>query len=315
MLSVVVPVYNEEENIIPLYNEIIHVMTTQTQYFEIIFVDDGSTDSTLSQLLSLLTGRDAHLKIIQLRKNFGQTAALVAGFHSAKGDIIISLDGDGQNDPNDIPKLLSALTDDLDVVCGWRQKRYDSFILKSIPSKISNFLNRRLNRLKIHDSGCTFRAYKRDSIDNITLVSGEHRYLPAILSHKGFKITEVKVNHRPRIRGKTKYGFRRLFTGFTDLMTLRFLFNYSQRPIRLFTKIGALSLLIALGFGIYLLVEKFVYRQDIGDRPLLLLTMLLGIAGFQFILTGFLAELIARQNVEPTSVYNIKKIYESIEEN
>ncbi len=313
MLSVIVPVYNEEENIIPLYNEIVHVMTTQTQYFEIIFVDDGSTDTTLSQLRSLLTGRDSHLKIVQLRKNFGQTAALVAGFHSAKGDIIISLDGDGQNDPSDIPKLLSALTGDFDVVCGWRFKRDDSFILKSIPSKISNFLNRHLNRLSIHDSGCTFRAYRREAVTDIVLVSGEHRYLPAILSHKGFKITEIKINHRPRTRGKTKYGFKRLFAGFTDLITLRFLFNYSQRPIKLFSKIGSFFLFIALGLGIYLLIEKFVYNQDIGTRPLLLLTMLLGIAGFQFILTGFLAELNARQNIKPSSVYSIKKIHEEIE--
>ncbi|MHA1302641.1 MAG: glycosyltransferase family 2 protein [Candidatus Heimdallarchaeaceae archaeon] len=310
MLSIVIPVYNEEENVQSLHEELSTVLLNLGQKYEVIYVDDGSTDNTLSLLQSLFEKDKEHLRVIQLRRNFGQTAALAAGFHHANGEIIISLDGDGQNDPHDIPKLISALADEVDVVCGWRYKRRDSFLFKSLPSKISNLLNRWLNHLNIHDSGCTFRAYRKEAVENITLSKGEHRYLPAILHNQGFNITEVKVNHRRREKGKSKYGVRRLFAGLTDLITLRFLFSYGQRPIRLFSKIGVLFLLTALSLGIYLLVVKFAFMQDIGTRPLLFLTLLLGVSGFQFLLTGFIAELIVRQNTSPKINYRIRRIYE-----
>ena len=314
MLSVIIPVYNEEENIKPLYAELKEVLLPLNQDFEIIFIDDGSTDKTLSELLSIFPKEKKNLRVIQLRRRFGKSAALAAGFDSAKGDVIITLDGDGQDNPHNIPKLLDSLTEDIDVVCSWRQKRHGSFLFKRIPSKIYNSLNRLFNRLKIHDSDSTLRVYRKDAISELTLLEGDHRYIPAILCNKGFRFTEVKVIQRPRLSGKSKYGFRRIFAGLSDFFTLRFFFSYGQRPMRLFSKIGVLSLLTALGSGIYLLVVKFAYGQDIGTRPLLLLTILLGISGFQFLFTGFLAELIARKYVDSSSLYSIKKVHE-IKEN
>jgi len=314
MISVVIPVLNEEENIVPLFKEIKEVLTLLPHDYEVIFVDDGSTDRTLEKLLSLLSEEEKNLRIVQLRRCFGQSAALLAGFQSVKGDLIITLDGDGQNDPQDIPSLLEALVDDIDVVCGWRHNRQDGFFLKKLPSKIFNLFNRISNKLNIHDSGCTLRIYRKEAIADLLLLGGDHRYLPAILSNRGFRLAEVKVNHRPRTRGKTKYGMKRIFDGFSDLFTLRFLLSYGRRPMRFFSKIGVTTLLTTLGLGIYLLVIKYAQGQDIGSRPLLLLTILLGIAGFQFLFTGFLAELLVRQNISASSIYSIRKIYGKQEE-
>ncbi|MCG3226555.1 MAG: glycosyltransferase family 2 protein [Candidatus Heimdallarchaeota archaeon] len=314
MLSVIIPVYNEEENIKPLYSELKKVLQTLGQNFEIIFIDDGSTDNTLSELLFIFSKEQDNLRVIQLRRRFGKSAALAAGFDSVKGDIIITLDGDGQDNPNNIPLLLDALSNDIDVVCSWRQKRHGSLLFKKIPSKIYNVLNRLFNRLDIHDNDSTLRVYRKEAITELTLLGGDHRYIPAILYNKGFRFTEVKVIQRPRFSGKSKYGVKRIFAGLSDFFTLRFLFSYGQRPMRLFSKVGTLFLLTALGSGIYLLIVKFAYGQDIGTRPLLLLTILLGISGFQFLFTGFLAELIARKYVDSSSLYSIKKVHE-IEEN
>ena len=314
MFSAIIPVYNEEGNIKPLYSELKEVLQTLGQDFEIIFIDDGSTDNTLSELLFIFSKEKDNLRVIQLRRRFGKSAALAAGFDSAKGDIIITLDGDGQDNPHNIPTLLDALIEDIDVVCSWRQKRHGSFLFKRIPSKIYNSLNRLFNHLKIHDSDSTLRVYRKDAISELTLLEGDHRYIPAILYNKGFRFAEVKVIQRPRFTGKSKFGFKRIFAGLSDFFTLRFLFSYGQRPMRLFSKIGALFLLTALGAGIYLLVVKFAYGQEIGTRPLLLLTILLGISGFQFLFTGFLAELIARNYANTSTSYSIKKIHK-IDEN
>lgn len=314
MISIIIPVLNEEENVVPLFKEIKEVLSSLPHDYEVIFVDDGSTDQTLGEVRSLLSKGEKKLQVVQLRRCFGQSAALLAGFQSAKGDLIITLDGDGQNDPHDIPSLLAALDEDIDVVCGWRHKRRDGFFLKKIPSKIFNLLNRISNKLNIHDSGCTFRVYRKEAVADLLLLGGDHRYLPAILSNRGFRFAEVKVNHRPRTRGKTKYGIKRIFAGLSDLFTFRFLFTYGQRPMRFFSKIGIITLLTSLGLGIYLLIIKYAYGQDIGSRPLLLLTILLGIAGFQFLFTGFLAELFVRQNISVSSLYSIRKIYGNQEE-
>ena len=314
MLSVIIPVYNEEGNIEPLYLELKEVLLTLNQEFEIIFVDDGSTDNTLAELLSVLPKERNNLSIIQLRRRFGKSAALAAGFDKANGDIIITLDGDGQDNPHNIPLLLNSLTEDIDVVCSWRKKRHGSLLFKKLPSKIYNILNRRFNRLNIHDNDSTLRVYRKEAIDELTLLGGDHRYIPAILHNKGFHLTEVKVIQRPRFSGESKYGIRRIFSGLSDFFTLRFLFSYGQRPMRLFSKIGGMFLLTALASGIYLLVVKFAHNQDIGTRPLLLLTILLGISGFQFLFTGFLAEIIARNNASSTPLYSIKKTHRTDEE-
>jgi len=310
MLSIVIPVFNEEENIRLLYTELKEVLISNSFDYEIIFIDDGSTDNTFSELKSIIEEGEKNFRVIQLRKHFGKSAALTAGFHNTKGKIIVTLDGDGQDNPHDIPLLVEALTDDIEIVCGWRYKRHDSFLFKKFPSKIYNFLNRLFNRMNIHDSGCTLRAYRREAIAEILLLDGDHRYLPAILYNKGFRLAEVKVNHRSRFGGKSKYGWKRLFVGLSDLFTLRFLFRYGKRPIRLFFKIGFLFLITTLALGIYLLVQKYACNQVIGFHPLLLLIILLGVSGFHFLLMGLLSELIVRNNISPSSVYNIKEIHE-----
>ncbi|MCG3223667.1 MAG: glycosyltransferase, partial [Candidatus Heimdallarchaeota archaeon] len=274
-------------------------------------IDDGSTDNTLANLCSLLVEGERNLKIIQLRKRFEKSAALVAGFRLAAGDIIITLDGDGQDDPQNIPLLLEKLTEDIDVVCGWRYNRKDSFLFKKLPSWIYNQLNRAFNKVNLHDNDCMLRVYRKEAISEIVLLGGDHRYIPAILLNRGFKFVEVKVNHRRRHSGKSKYGVKRIFTGFSDLITFRFLFRYGHRPMHLFSSMGVFSILLALASGIYLLVVKYAYGEDIGTRPLLLLTILLGVAGFQFLFTGFLAELIVRQKTTASSLYSIKKVHEN----
>lgn len=307
MYSVVIPVFNEEGNVIPLYKELKEVLTKLSKEFEIIFVDDGSTDNTLSNLFSIIEQGEKNLQIIQLRRHFGKSPALTAGFQSVKGEIVISLDGDGQDDPHNIPALIKELNEN-DVVCGWRYKRNDSFFLKKIPSKIYNFLNRKINRVRIHDSGCSFRVYRKEAIEEIILLGGDHRYLPAILRDRGFSIAEVKVNHRPRLKGKSKYGFRRILAGFADLFTIRFLSTQGQRPMRFFLKIGISSIVIALGLSIYLLIMKYAYGQNM-NIGLLILTILIGLGGVQLFFMGFLAELIVRKCTTKADLYSIKKVY------
>ncbi len=307
MYSVVIPVFNEEGNVIPLYTELKEVLTKLSKEFEIIFVSDGSTDNTLSNLLSIIEQGEKNLKVIQFRRRFGKSSALTAGFQSVKGEIVITLDGDGQDDPHNIPSLIEELKD-YDVVCGWRYKRKDSFILKKVPSRIYNFLNRNINRLKIHDSDCALRVYRKEVVEDIILLGGDHRYLPAILQNRGFSITEVKVNHRPRLKGKAKYGLRRIFVGLADLFNVRFHHTHGQRPMRFFFKMGILSIMIALGLGTYLLVMKYAYSQNMSVGPLLL-TILLGLGGVQLFFMGFLSELIVRKRITKTDLYSIKKVF------
>lgn len=312
MISVVVPVKNEEENVLPLYTQLVKVLHTLEQDYEIIFVDDGSTDKTVKNLVELI--QNNKLIIIELRHNFQKSAAMTAGFNQARGDIIITLDGDCQDDPNDIPKMLEALKPGVDVVCGWRKIRRDPFFIKRFPSSIYNFLNRLLNGVNIHDNDCNFRVYRREAIEDLILLKGDHRFVPAILSNRGFNLTEVRVNHRKRHRGKTKYGSSRLFKGFIDLFSFKMLFAHGERPLRLFFSFGMFCILSSLGFGIYLLIEKFYFNRPIGHRPLVTLTALLMISGFQFFFTGMLGELIVRHNVKPEKLYTVKKVYNKDEE-
>ncbi len=310
MISIIIPVKNEQDNVVPLYNQLVGVLTTIEQDYEIVFVDDGSTDNTVENLVQLLKqDENSILTLIELRHNFQKSAAMTAGFNHAKGDIIITMDGDLQDDPHDIPKMLEALKPKIDVVCGWRKVRRDPFFIKRVPSLIYNLLNRLLNGVKIHDNDCNFRAYRRDAVEDLILLKGDHRFVPAILANRGFKITEVKVNHRERQSGKTKYGFTRLFKGLIDLFSFRILFTHGERPLRLFFCFGMVCILSSLGFGIYLLIEKFYYYRPIGHRPLVTLTALLMISGFQFFFTGMLGELIVRHNIKTEKLYTIKKVY------
>src|SRR5659263_130456 len=230
MISVVVPFYNEEENIEPLHAELSDVLKGLKREYMIIFVDDGSTDNTYNNMLKARE-KDNNVRILKFRKNFGQTAALKAGFDHAEGNIAISMDGDLQNDPADIPKLIDKIEkEDYDVVCGWRADRKDTFS-KKITSKFANVLRKLTTDSLIHDSGCTFRAYRNLCVKNLDLYGETHRYIPAMLSWKGYRIGEVKVKHHPRKYGKTKYGLQRLAKGFLDLIVISFWQKFSSRPI------------------------------------------------------------------------------------
>ncbi|HIK00781.1 TPA: glycosyltransferase family 2 protein [archaeon] len=302
-LSIVIPTFNEQENVEKLHSELVSTLKKINKSCEIIFVDDGSTDQTFEKL-ERIARRDKKVRIVKFTRNFGQTAALLAGFQKSKGNVIISMDADLQNDPADIPKLLRKLNDGYDVVCGWRANRKDTFG-KVLSSKISNWLMDFLMDLNIHDSGCTLRAYKRRTVNDLQIYGETHRYIPAMISSRGFKVAEVPVNHRSRFKGKTKYGLARLPKGLLDLLTLKFLVTYGSRPIHIFG--GAGLFLFGLGFlgGLWLAYEKFWLRLSIGNRPLLTLVLLLLILGVLFILNGFVAELLIRTRT--TETYKIEK--------
>lgn len=232
-ISAIIPVHNEEGNVIAVYQELKEILQKITLDFEIIFIDDGSQDATLSQLLSLKP-KEENLSIIKFARNYGKSAALTAGFAHVKGDSVITLDGDGQDDPNNIPNLVKALTEESDVVCGWRVNRKDRY-LKKLYSKVYNFLNRRINRINVHDSNCMLRVYRKEVISGLILPKGAHRYIPIILSKRGYRITEIEVIHRSRLTGKSSYGFKRLFSGFLDLFRFRSL-DKNIQPVHIVEK-------------------------------------------------------------------------------
>ncbi|MCE7742713.1 MAG: glycosyltransferase family 2 protein [Candidatus Heimdallarchaeota archaeon] len=215
MISAVIPVFNEEDNVLSLYEELRDVLAEQSQDFEIIFIDDGSNDNTLVNLKKMISGKN-NLRAIQLSQRFGKSAALTAGFNHIKGEIVVTLDGDGQDDPKNIPSLILELTNDFDVICGWRNNRQDTAI-KKLNSKIYNILNGIFSKVRIHDNNCMLRVYRKEVVTDLSLIKGAHRYLPAIIASRGFRISEKKVSHRPRLSGKSKYGTKRLFKGFLDL--------------------------------------------------------------------------------------------------
>ena len=304
MISIIVPVYNEEKNVSILYENLMDVIERD---YEIIFVDDGSTDNTFNELQKLHE-KNKKVKIIKFRKNFGQSAALKAGFDYSKGDIIITMDADLQNDPHDIPKLLEKIKD-YDCISGWRHDRKDS-VFKKIPSKISNWLHRKLTGVDIHDSGCTLKAYKKEAIKNLELYGETHRYIPAMLSWQGYKIGEVKVTHHKRKYGKTKYNYTRLPKGFLDLLFISFWKKYQSRPLHLMGGFGIISFIIGFFISLYLTIQRLFFGVGLSNRPLLLLGVLLMIIGVQFIVFGFLAEISIRTYFTNKKTYTIEKVIE-----
>jgi len=292
-LSVAVPVYNEEENVQPLIREINSVLETLGKSYEIIVVDDGSQDCTFAALSKLHREQPA-MKVVRLKRNFGQTAALAAGLAYARGEIVILMDGDGQNDPADIPALLGKLAEGNDLVAGWRVNRRDPFLRRRLPSMIANRLISWTTRVKLHDYGCTLKAMRKDIADNLKLYGEMHRFIPAIAFERGARIAELKVNHRPRLRGQSKYGITRTLRVVLDLLTVKFMISYSTRPSHVFGPIGILSGLSGFSIAIYLTIQKWVYDLEIGGRPLLLLAILLIFIGFQFVTMGLLGEMLAR---------------------
>jgi glycosyltransferase involved in cell wall biosynthesis len=303
-LSLVIPVYNEATNLAELHREIDAACQKLAKSYEIIFVDDGSEDDSLPVLKQLLK-KDPHIRIIQLRKNFGQTAALSAGFDHACGNIIITLDADLQNDPQDIGLLIVKIEEGYDLVSGWRVKRKDRFITRRLPSILANGLISKMTRVKLHDYGCTLKAFRREIIKHIKLYGELHRFIPAIASIVGVSIAEVKVNHRKRRHGKSKYSVWRFPKVILDLLTVKFLLSYSTRPLQIFGIIGLISGMIGGILGLWLAYVRLIRLEGISGRPLLFLAILLIVIGFQFITLGLLAEIMVRAYHESTD----KKIY------
>lgn len=305
-LSLVISVFNEEENIKPLIESIDNALASLD--YEVIFVDDGSKDNTVSKIREF---GNSHYTTVSFYKNFGQTAAMSAGIEQATGDLIITLDGDLQNDPADIPSMVKILEDeDWDVVAGRRAKRKDYWISRKLPSKIANWIIRWLTGVRIHDYGCSLKVFRADVAKNLGLYGELHRFIPVLAQLQGAKITEVDVNHHPRQFGKTKYGIGRTFRVMSDLLLMIFYQKYLQKPMHLFGTLGIFTFVIGIILNIYLLVEKFL-GHDIWGRPVLILAITLTLGGIQLITSGIIAEMIMRTYYESQDkkIYSIKKIF------
>lgn len=296
-LTIIFPIYNEAESIPYLLEELKPVLETVGRSYEVICIDDGSRDQSFAELKKL---HEAHeeLRVIRFRRNFGQTAAFAAGFDRARGDIVITMDADLQNDPADIPKVLAKIDEGYDLVSGWRvgrwQESFMSTFTRKIPSTSANWLISSMTGVKLHDYGCALKAYRREVIKSINLYGDMHRFLPAIASYYGVEVAEVPVNYRSRQFGQSKYGLWRVIRVILDLLTVSFLLNYSTRPIHIFGLMGLFSFAIGIILGGYLTLTKLLYGAALADRPLLSLSMLLLMIGSQLIIMGLLGEMIVR---------------------
>jgi glycosyltransferase involved in cell wall biosynthesis len=290
-LSVVIPVFNEEDSLPKLHDEIV---TALAEYkYEIIYIDDGSTDNSFS-ILTDICKKTPCVHVIRLRRNFGQTAALSAGFKYAHGSVIVPLDADGQNDPADIPRLVEKLEQGFDIVSGWRKNRKDNPFTRTFPSRIANWMIGKITGVKLHDYGCTLKAYRAESLKPIRLYGEMHRFIPALARWGGENVTEMVVNHRPRTTGRTKYGLSRTFKVVLDLITIKFLASFSTKPIYIFGGLGVLCFLGSFISGSTVLIMKLAVGYSMNRNPLLIISMMLMTAAIQFILMGLLAEIMVR---------------------
>jgi glycosyltransferase involved in cell wall biosynthesis len=311
-LSIVIPVHNESPNIKPLYDELTQTLEQYGRSYEILIIDDGSTDDTFDRLAALQAG-DARLRVIRFRRNFGQTAAFAAGIKHARGRLIVTADGDQQNDPRDIPGMVALIEQGNDIVCGWRKDRKDTLVTRRVPSVLANKLISWATGVPLHDYGCSLKIFRAEVVKPLRLYGEMHRFLPAIASQIGVKIAEVVVNHRPRRAGVTKYGLSRTIRVVLDLATVKFLLDYSTRPLQIFGLIG----LIAGGLGVfitgYLGYVRLFEHRGIADRPLLLLGVMLVFIGVQLLTFGLLAEVMARTYYESQDkpTYVIREVRES----
>lgn len=306
-ISIVIPLFDEESNIEKLYTQLKVVLKDLDKRYELIFVDDGSTDNSFS-ILENFHRKDNAVKVVQFRRNFGKSAALSVGFKYAKGKIIITMDADLQDDPREIPNFIRKLDEGYDIVSGWRFKRRDSFS-KTFPSKLFNYLTSLLTAIKIHDFNCGFKVCKKEVVEDINVYGELHRYIPVLAHWKGYKVGEIRVRHSLRGGGRSKYGLERLFRGFTDLLTVLFLTRYAKRPLHLFGAIGVLFFSIGVIINLYLLLLK-ILGQGIGERPLLFLGVLLTVIGFQIISTGLIGEMIVAMRSKSDEDYVIKTVLE-----
>ena len=320
-LSLVIPVFNEEGNVLELHTEIKRVLDNISAYFkrlnrpdlgkqyknyEIIFVDDGSTDSTF---LNLLRIRDKHLKIIKFRRNFGQSAALKAGIDHSRGRVIVTMDGDLQNDPLDIPRLLARLSEGCDVVCGWRFKRHDPFFTR-VFSRVSNLMHHLLINDRIHDSGCTLRAYKRESIQGLELYGEMHRYIVSLIKLRGFRISELKVRHRARRNGRSKYTPAKVVKGFLDLWNIWFWQKYARRPLHIFGTMGLLISFFGIISGAYAIYLKMARNVDLSNTFLPVIAVFSVLIGVQFFTSGILADILIKNyhHTNGRDAYEIERV-------
>ena len=311
-LSVVIPLYNEEPNVAELHRELTAVLGAWGRPYEILLIDDGSTDGTFAALKALQAD-DPYVRVIAFRRNFGQTAAFAAGFAHARGRLIATSDGDLQNDPGDLPMMVDVLDEGHDIVCGWRRKRRDPWLTRRLPSNLANWLISRTTGVRLHDYGCSLKVFRGEVVRSLRLYGEMHRFIPAIASEQGVRIAEVKVNHRARRFGTSKYGLSRTLRVILDLLTVKFLLSYSTQPIQIFGPPGLLMGGAGLAITGYLGYVRLFGGQAIGDRPLLLLGILLIFAGMQFLTLGLLAELQARTYHESQNkpIYAVREILQA----
>ncbi|WP_423226835.1 glycosyltransferase family 2 protein [Candidatus Amarolinea aalborgensis] len=312
-VSVVVPLYNEEESIPALQTQLTAALAALNRPFEIIVVDDGSRDNSFALLRAWQAQDPAHVRVVRFRRNFGQTAAFAAGFSRARGAVIVTIDADLQNDPADIGLLLAKIAEGYDVVSGWRVQRQDAALSRRLPSHIANALISRVTGVALHDYGCSLKAYRREVLQNVKLYGELHRFIPAIASWMGTEVAEIPVNHRARQFGRSKYNLSRTFRVILDLITVRFLLGYATRPLHVFGGIGLAMGALGTAIGFYLTYLKLVLGQSIGSRPLLLLAVLLVMLGVQMMSIGLLGEMTMRTYYETQDkpIFVIREVLEN----
>lgn len=307
-LSVVIPLYNEEDNILPLYDELNAALDALHRPYEVIVIDDGSSDASFERLKAIHE-RDPRWQIIRFRRNFGQTAGISAGFEAARGEVIVTIDADLQNDPRDIGKLLDTMQEGYDIVSGWRMERKEPFLTRRLPSMTANRLISRITGVHLHDYGCTLKAYHRDVAKNVRLYGELHRFIPALASQIGVRVTEVPVNDRPRRFGSSKYGLFRTFKVFLDLIAVSFYLSYFNRPLYVFGGLGMVTGGLGAVILLYLAYVRLILLQDIGTRPLLTLGVLLVVLGVQMVSTGLIADMVMRTYHESQGkpIYHVRE--------
>jgi glycosyltransferase involved in cell wall biosynthesis len=308
-VSIVIPVYNEEESLGFLYDNLMAVLDKLERSYEVILIDDGSRDKSYEKMKSFHE-KNTNFKIIKFRRNFGQTAAMRAGFDYSQGEIIITLDSDLQNDPQDIPNMLAKMQEGYDIVSGWRKNRKDKLFSRRMPSVIANRLISRLFNVHLHDYGCTLKAYRKEVLENVELYGEMHRYIPAVASWMGINVAEIEVNHHPRKFGKAKYGISRTSRVILDLMTIKFLLTYSKKPMQIFGLAGVIATIGGVGVTIWLIIERLFFNQPLAARPLFILAISVIFVGIQLITMGLLGEIIMRTYHEGTGkpTYFVREI-------